>query len=1791
MTVTVNAAAPTISGYTANPSTITKGQSTTLSWSSTGGTSATIDNGVGTVATSGTKVVYPTQTTTYTLTVTGAGGSATRSVTVTVNAAAPTISGFTANPSTITKGQSTTLSWSSTGGTSATIDNGVGAVATTGTKVVSPTQTTTYTLVVTGPGGSTNRNVTVTVSSGGGIPVINSFTVTPATVGRGERATLSWSTSGAGVVSIDSGVGTVPASGTRVVTPSVTTSYRLTANAVMTASGEAAGRAAIPTSGVAVVAVGPPRPVDFSAFRVTLMEGEKRYVGRDFGVRVETLDASGRIVPFEGTVVLSASRGRLEPSWLRVTGGSTLGTVRILDAACDTRVRASTRLLGKEVTGESASVTLLPLLSDAVAEVGGHVWEGGGETSWGAWGATVTLTPSGLCGQGGVRTTTTGSDGVYRFSQVSPGGYSLTATKQGLAAKPVDISLGVSSTVVDLELKIPCTPGDRRPVLLLPGIMGSSTDNEGIVRLPTLPPGEVTWDDSRWGGDAPGTNRFYGLYDHGLSNGGWEDLAEDLVDSGYQMGCTIFPVPYDWRLEPPEIAAKFLIPKIDYARKVSGAQKVQIVAHSMGGLVARSYLQGLASDELGRDFRARNDVERLAMVGTPNAGAPRAYLLWEGGDATLADDGDTTEVYRPILQYHYSMMKGTVSTEPIPKLTWRDFVWESVRSIGWLQPFVLPGSAGPIRCLPSLAKKRLPDVDWLPVPTMIFAGAREHTMTQIETGPATGCDSSVVGLFPDGWPRTFVFPAGVRRVLPYSRPAEGDGTVPAGNTKLGSIDWTDAKSSSHVGLVNAYRPEILEYLGVASAKRDSNTALSKREAQGAQIVLSVTRPVGMTVHTPNGKTWGVDPSTGRLLYEPPAATLATPEGGQVLTLANPTPGRYRVQLTAASEGLVSVGARIEGERTGRDSGDLFMDKGNRWIDLEVDPGHPEPVSFEIPAGPLGVRPLPSVAGSSEVVQLTWTAPKSGASAWYRVVSRLASSSSWTVVGTTSATLFTTPHEWASSASTPVRYYAVSAVFPGGVESFLSKSVKNDDRDGDGISDEEETEMGTDRSSRDSDGDGLSDMEELEHGSAPLSVDSDGDGASDLVEARTGSDPLSGASKPAFGSAVAQKLIPVVLDVDTGSVHYTTEVVTTNRGGTVAVVSYAFTPAAGFGGRAGTVFEALRPGAQDVIPDMVAFLRERGLDLGVPGTGTSIVGTVRVTVDKLSAADGAAIVARTTAATSAPHPEGAAGLAYDAIDLSSASGAAQTVFAIRQNAEDRSNLAVVNTSGSPISVRVTAYSGAGDGLSRVVRSAESLPAWGWVQLNRVLEGTGISQGWVTVERVSGTGTFSAYGVINDGLTNDGSFVLPAAGSTGGTRLTVPVLVESASFRSELVLSNRGSSSATLVLRYVESGTPALGSGGTTTVALRPKEQLIIPEAIDWLRKRGLSLGSRGAGSYVGTLRIAVSGVSLAEVYAGARTGSPSPAGGQFGLFTPAVFEGREANPEAFVYGLRADATNRSNVAVLNSGADGVGAVSLELRTFDGDSDGVERGAPQTVSLAPGQFRQFNNVLAEAGIRNGWVRVRRLSGSAPWVTYGVVNDGGKPGERTGDGAYVPMIVAGTAGAGDGGYAGTVTDPQGDSFHQGPEPYPDLVEASGLCESGDCVFNVRFAAGTYSALLTSTTLGLDTDQNPATGGPGVFSGGTTDVGILGVDYLAVVDMPTASAKVYRYGGTGDSWKYLGSFGTVTLRADGFTLVLPVSAIGNDDGRMNLKLVCSTRLSSIGFTGGLDTMPNVGLAAGRIE
>jgi peptidoglycan-associated lipoprotein len=79
--------------------------------------------------------------------------------------AAPVITSFVAEPSTIEPGQSSTLRWSISNATDMSIDHGVGAVQSQGMRQVFPRTSTSYALTVRGPGGMDSRSVTVEVST------------------------------------------------------------------------------------------------------------------------------------------------------------------------------------------------------------------------------------------------------------------------------------------------------------------------------------------------------------------------------------------------------------------------------------------------------------------------------------------------------------------------------------------------------------------------------------------------------------------------------------------------------------------------------------------------------------------------------------------------------------------------------------------------------------------------------------------------------------------------------------------------------------------------------------------------------------------------------------------------------------------------------------------------------------------------------------------------------------------------------------------------------------------------------------------------------------------------------------------------------------------------------------------------------------------------------------------------------------------------------------------------------------------------------------------------------------------------------------------------------------------------------------------------------------------------------------------------------------------------------------------------------------------------------------------
>lgn len=210
----------------ASPATLSYGGgSSTISWNTANATSATLNGAP--VAVNSSVAVTPMATTTYTLVAQSASGvTATNAVTVTVGASGPVAAGISASPTSIVSGNSTTLTWTSKNAASGVLNGS--AVPVNGSLVVKPTATTTYRFTATGSSGTTDwGQVTVNVTAAPTGPVAAGASASPTTIRRGQSSVITWTTKNAASASLN---GTsVPLNGSITVTPTSTTTYRITA--------------------------------------------------------------------------------------------------------------------------------------------------------------------------------------------------------------------------------------------------------------------------------------------------------------------------------------------------------------------------------------------------------------------------------------------------------------------------------------------------------------------------------------------------------------------------------------------------------------------------------------------------------------------------------------------------------------------------------------------------------------------------------------------------------------------------------------------------------------------------------------------------------------------------------------------------------------------------------------------------------------------------------------------------------------------------------------------------------------------------------------------------------------------------------------------------------------------------------------------------------------------------------------------------------------------------------------------------------------------------------------------------------------------------------------------------------------------------------------------------------------------------------------------------------------------------------------------------------------------------
>ncbi len=157
------------------------------------------------------------------------------------------------------------------------------------------------------------------------------------------------------------------------------------------------------------------------------------------------------------------------------------------------------------------------------------------------------------------------------------------------------------------------------------------------------------------------------------------------------------------------------------------------------------------------------------------------------------------------------------------------------------------------------------------------------------------------------------------------------------------------------------------------------------------------------------------------------------------------------------------------------------------------------------------------------------------------------------------------------------------------------------------------------------------------------------------------------------------------------------------------------------------------------------------------------------------------------------------------------------------------------------------------------------------------------------------------------------------------------------------------------------------------------------------------------AFAGALFATASG-DMSGIVIGARTLAPG-GGGQYGLFYNAVPYGTASTTSAWLYGLQQTTETRSNLALVNTGETDASTDVFSIDIYNGGT-GVKVVTVKGISLGARRWLQINSLLAlhAPGVSQGYAQVKRTSGNNPFIAYAVINDGGQPGERSGDGAFV-------------------------------------------------------------------------------------------------------------------------------------------------------------------------------------------
>jgi pimeloyl-ACP methyl ester carboxylesterase len=390
-------------------------------------------------------------------------------------------------------------------------------------------------------------------------------------------------------------------------------------------------------------------------------------------------------------------------------------------------------------------------------------------------------------------------------------------------------------------------PSEYDPVIIIPGILGSWQKNGKWVIDPIL---------------------------HTYDN-----LIGTFLANGYVENKTLFTFPYDWE-EPNQISAHILASKIQSVKQICGCSKVDIVAHSMGGLIALYYIENV-------DYK--NDVDQLFLVATPLSGSPKAYKTWEAG---IMDFGDPrknlvmqTEFHLEARKHGFPSVFDYIQKKPI----------ESVRQLL------------PIYNYLSTATTTLIYPNGYPV-----NGFLEGLRRQLETALTPGVEYNVI-LADDKQNDTVggfvVKPSTQLPKWQHGEPIQtlftaGDGTVPrASIEKIASVD-KEYDDTNHSSAASSSAPYIFNKLNF---KNPSIIIGKDYNANVSLLFVSLFSPIDMQIVAPDGKRLGKNFSNNSELNEMPDAFYSGFDtDDEYAVIVDPLPGNYKVETRGTGSGNFTI---------------------------------------------------------------------------------------------------------------------------------------------------------------------------------------------------------------------------------------------------------------------------------------------------------------------------------------------------------------------------------------------------------------------------------------------------------------------------------------------------------------------------------------------------------------------------------------------------------------------------------------------------------------------------------------------------------------------------------------------------------------------------------------------------------------------------------------------------------------------------------------------------------------------